>query len=51
MGSWVILKVEVNAAEQPHVNTQVGYCIEALKSLGFVETVFDSDYEIEEERT
>lgn len=50
MGSWVTLKVEVNASEQPHVNTQVGYCIEALQALGFVETIFDEDYDVEDER-
>ena len=51
MSSWVTLKVEVNAAEQPHVNTQVSYCIEALNALPFVETILDSDYDIEDERS
>lgn len=50
MGSWVTLKVEVNAAEETHANTQIGYCIEALKALPYVITVFDEDYDYEDDR-
>lgn len=50
MGSWVTLKVEVSASDERHANTQIGYCIEALNALPYVEVVNDEDYDYEDAR-